>query len=153
MHRDLVPVAVASGGLTTASTAYTAGDQVGTQFTFAGCARATGGTGRIVGITLLDVNDIVGAYDVVIFNSTATAATDNAAFAVSDGDAAKIIDLVQLAGAVDIGNNRLVKSGPISVPYNCSGGTSLYAMLICRFAHTFFAAATDLTLTLWLERD
>lgn len=153
LHRDLVRVQVPSSGITTATTAYSAGDQVGTLFTVANAARAAGGTGRLVGITLLDDNDVIGPYDVVLFRASVTLAADNAAFAISDAAAASLIAVVPLSGAWDLGNNRLAQAHSLSVPYDCSGGTSLYAALITRAGHTFFAAADDLTLTVHLERD
>lgn len=152
-RRDLVRVAVNSGGLTTSVTAYTAGDQVGTQFTIAGVARASGGTGTIVGVTLTDANDIIGAYDVIFTRASITLATDNAAYAISDADALNVIGISQLAGAFDIGNNRVAQAFNLAIPYDCSGGTSLFAGLICRVGHTFFTAATDLQLTVWVERN
>jgi hypothetical protein len=67
-HKDAVRIAVLSAGLTIATTAYTAGDQVGTMFTFANAARVTGGTGLITGITLSDESDIIGVLpDACIF--------------------------------------------------------------------------------------
>lgn len=152
-HRDVLRVQVTSAGLTTATTSYTAGDQVGNLFTIANAARATGGTGRIVGVTLLDDADIIGPYDVVFFRSSVTLASDNAAFAISDADAAEIIAVVPLSGAWDLGNNRIGQAHSISIPYDCSGGTSLYASLITRAAHTFFSATDDLTLQVFVERD
>ena len=152
-RRDLQRITVASGGLTTATTAYTAGDQVGTLFTCASAARASGGSGTIVGATLVDANDVIGAYDVAIFDSSVTLASDNAAFSISDADALKLVGIVQLAGAYDIGANRIAQAFNLAMPYVCSGGTSLYAGLICRVGHTFFAAVTNLQLTLYVERN
>ena len=152
-HRDLVRIAVDSGGLTTVTTAYTAGDQVGSQFTLANAARASGGTGTIVACTLTDANDIIGAYDVAIFRASVTLASDNAAFAISDADAKNLVAIIQLSGAWDIGNNRVAQAFNLAIPYDCSGGTSLYAGLITRYGHTFFAAVTDLQLVLWVERN
>lgn len=152
-RRDLVRVTVASGGLTTATTAYTAGDQVGTQFTIAGVARATGGAGTIVGVSLVDASDVIGPFDVVFFDSSATLAADNAAFAISDTDALKIVGLVQLSGAYDLTNNRLAQAFNIAIPYVCNGGTSIYAALITRSGHTFFGATTALQLTVYVERN
>lgn len=150
---DLLRVDVTSGGLTIATTAYTAGDQVGTQFTIANAARISGGTGRIRSVVLISAADIIGAFDVVFTNASITLAADNAAYAISDADALKIVGLVPLAGAYDIGNNRIAQAFNLNIPYNCSGGTSLYAGLITRVGHTFFAATTDLQLTVYLERD
>lgn len=152
-RRDLQRISVASGGLTIATTAYVAGDQVGSLFTLANAARVTGGGGTIVGVTLISAADIIGAYDVVLFDSTVTLAADNAAFAISDADALDIVGLVQLAGAYDIGNNRLGQAYNLAIPYVCNGGTSLFAALITRVGHTFFAAVTDLQLIVFVERN
>lgn len=151
-RRDLLCVEVASGGLTTASTAYTAGDQVGTQFTVANAARTSGGTGTITGVSLIDAADIIGAYDVVFFNASVSLASDNAAAAVSDADALKCIGIVPLA-AYDIGNNRIAQSFNLALTYTCVGSTSLFAGLITRSGHTFFAATTDLQLRVCCERN
>lgn len=152
-HRELTRIAVDSGGLTTSVTAYTAGDQVGSQFSLTGAARASGGSGTIVAVQLISAADIIGAYDVVFSRSSITPAADNAAFAISDADAKAVIALVQLAGAFDIGNNRIAQAYNLAVPYDCSGGTTLYANLITRVGHTFFGATTDLQLCVWVERN
>ncbi len=152
-HRELIRSSTASGGLTTATTAYTAGDQVGTEFTMASCARSSGGSGTIVGCTLVDATDIIGAYDVVIFDSSTTPAADNAAASWSDTDALKVVGIIPLTGAYDTGLNRVAQAFNLAIPYVCSGGTSLYANLICRVGHTFFGATTALQLTLYVERN
>lgn len=154
-RKDLVRVSVQSGGLTTGATAYTVGDQVGTQFTVAGVARASGGSGTIVGVTLISAADTIGAFDVVFTDSTITLASDNAAYAISDADALKIVGISQLSGAYDIGNNRVAQAYNLAIPYVCSGGTSLYAGLITRsaIAATPFAAATDIQLIVYVERN
>jgi hypothetical protein len=149
---NLKRISVASAGLTTATTAYTAGDQVGTQFTFANAARASGGFGYIVGVTLVDAADIIGAYDLVLTRSSITLAADNAAYAISDAHALEIVALIQLNGAYDLGNNRIAQATNIRIPFDCSGGTSLFGGLITRSAHTFFAAVTDLQLILHIEQ-
>lgn len=153
VRRPTTRVSVASGGLTTSVTAYSAGDQVGTQFTIAGCARSSGGTGKIKSVLLLSDADIIGAYDVVFSRASMTLASDNAAYAISDADSLNVLPLVQLTGAFDIGNNRIAQAINLDIPYDCSGGTSLYAGLITRAGHTFFAAADDLTLIVCVEPD
>ena len=150
-RRGLKRVSVQSSGLTTATTAYVAGDQVGAQFTIAGAARESGGGGTIVGVMLIDAADIIGQYDVVFFDSSVTPASDNAAFAISDSDALKLVGLVPLVGAYDLGNNRVAQSFNLAIPYVLSGSTNLYACLICRSGHTFFGAATNLQLVVLLE--
>jgi hypothetical protein len=150
---DLTRIAVNSGGLTTATTAYTAGDQVGTEFTLANAARVSGGSGMIRSVVLTSAADIIGAYDVVFTRSSITLAANNAAYAISDTDALAVVGIVQLAGALDIGNNRVAAAYNLAVPYDCSGGTSLFASLITRVGHTFFAAVTDLQLQVFVERN
>lgn len=150
---DRKNISVQSGGLTTATTAYTAGDQVGTLFTIANAARASGGSGRIESVLLVSAADNIAAYDLIIFDSSVTLASDNAAFSISDADALKIVDIIPLSGAYDIGNNRIASSGPVGYPYVCSGGTSLYGALITRAAHTWFGATTDLQLMVRVQRD
>jgi len=150
--RDQIRISVASGGLTTATTSYAVGDQVGTEFALANAARATGGGGMIVGIILISAADIIGAYDVVFTDSSITLAGDNAAYAISDSDALKIIGVAQLSGALDLGNNRIAQLYSIAMPYVCAA-TTLYASLITRSAHTFFAAVNDLQLVVFLERN
>lgn len=152
-RRDLQRIAVGVTGVTTATTAYTAGDTVGTLITVANAARVTGGGGTIVGVTLIDQSDIIGAYDVVFFDSTVTLAADNAAFSISDADSLDVVGLVQLAGSFDIGGNRVAQAYNIAVPYVCNGGTSLYAALICRVGHTFFTSGALPQLNVYVERN
>jgi hypothetical protein len=154
-RRDLLRIAdsSASAELTIATTSYTAGDQVGVMFEFANAARVSGGTGMIVGCQLTSAADIIGAYDVVVCRSNITLAANNAAFAISDTDAKEVVGIIQLAGAYDLGANRIGQAFNLAVPYDCSGGTTLYAALITRAAHTFFGAHTDLQLTMWVERN
>jgi hypothetical protein len=157
--RNLFRIAVTSAGLTIATTNYTAGDQVGTQFSFANASRVSGGYGRIVSVMLINAHlsstgaEVIGTYDVVFTRSSITLATDNAAYAISDADACTIVGMAQLTGAYDIGNNRIAFAHGISIPYDCSGGTTLYASLITRSAHVFFTQVGDLQLVLFVERE
>lgn len=152
-RRGLTRVTATTSGLTTASTAYSAGDQVGALMTLSDMGRASGGSGIITGVVLISAADIIGAYDVVLFDASVTLAADNAAFAISDADALKIVAIAQLAGAYDIGNNRVAQLFNCAIPYVCSGGAHLYAALITRLGHTFFAATTDMQLNVYAERN
>jgi hypothetical protein len=152
-HRDLLRIAVTSAGLTTATTAYVAGDQVGTQFTIANAARISGGSGTLIGLELTSAADIIGAYDLVLTRASITLASDNAAYAISDADALNVIGVVQMYTVYDITNNRVAQAWNLAIPYDCSGGTSLYGGLVNRAGHTFFGATTDLQLTAWVERN
>lgn len=147
----LVRVSVQSSGLTTASTAYVAGDQLGNQFTFAGCARKSGGTGFIRGVMIIDAADVIGPVDLVVTRSSVTLAADNAPYAISDADALNVVAVIQTVGSFDIGNNRVCQAFNLAIPYDCSGGTSLFGGLITRAGHTFFGAATNIQVILFVE--
>lgn len=152
-RRDLVMFDIAVSGVTTATTAYTAGDQVGSQITLTGAARISGGTGTIVGAVLIDRSDIISAYDIVFHDSSITPASDNAAYAISDADALKTVGMVQLTGGYDIGNNRIAQAYNIAMPFKCSGSANLYCTLITRFGHTFFTSGSEPYLRVYVERN
>lgn len=155
-RRDLVRVSIQHAGtLTTAATPYAAGDQLGGLWTITGAARKSGGGGVITGVVVVSAADTIGAMDIVFFDSSVTLAANDAAFDISDADALKVVALVQLAGAYDLGQNRIAQAYNLAVPYVLSGSTSLYAALITRYAipATPFAANTNLQLIVYLERN
>lgn len=139
-------------GLTTATTAYTSGDVLGSLLTFTSMARASGGRGRITGAVLLDDGDIISGVDLFLFSATVTFGTDNAAPSISDADAANCVGIIQLPAAIDVGASRIASAHSIAVPYACAA-TSLFVAMVTRSDHTFFAAADDLHLTLFYELD
>jgi hypothetical protein len=151
-RRDVQRISVAVSG--TSTTAYTAGDQVGTMCTIANAARISGGTGMIVGVAVQGYNDSMGSWDVVFFdNSAVTLAADNAAFNLAtDADILESVAVVPLAGSYDLGANRVAQAFNLAVPYYCSGGTSLYAALITRAGFTN-AAGETLQLVVYVERN
>lgn len=151
-EKDQLRISVTSAGLTTATTAYTAGDTLGTLFTIPKAARIYGGVGAVTNVTLIDAADIIGPVDVILFTGSVTLAADNAAFAISDADALKIVGVVPLSGAFDIGNNRVCQSTNLYLPYVCDG-TALYAGLMTRSGHTFFGAVGNLQLIVTVERN
>lgn len=152
-RRDLVMIDVAVTGVTTATTAYVAGDQIGAQITLANAARASGMGGTIVGAVLIDRSDIMGPVDLVFTDSSITLAGDNAAYAISDADSLKLVALVQLSGAYDLTNNRIAQAYNIAIPYVCAGSTSLYCSIITRIGHTFFTSGSEPQLRIYVERN
>lgn len=152
---DLAKLSNTSANLTVATTNYTTGDQTGSIFVLPNAARLSNGGGTIVGVTLIDSSDVIGAMDVVVFDSNVTLAADNATFSISDPDANKIIALIPLAGATDIGNNRIAQSFNLAVPYVCSGGNTLYAALITRSNNSFYSNSgnTSLLLNVYVEKN
>lgn len=144
-------VQVTSGGLTTATTAYTTGDQVGTQFTVANAALATGGGGYIEAAWVNDETAIVGNLRLWVFNASVTPASDNAAFSISDADAEKLAcPPIELGPALSAGlSNTPYWIG--SMPFVASA-TSLFVLIQTLSGHTFFGATTSLKLNLLIAR-
>lgn len=152
-RQDVQAISVNSTGISTATT-YASGDQVGTIFNLTDAARTIGGTGSILGISLLDKSDVIGSVDVVLLSTTITLAADNAAFSITDADAENVVEVVSLNYAMDLGGQRFARLMGMNVPYKCNGGTSLYAALITRTANSPFAAGvTGLRLTVYVARD
>lgn len=150
-HLRMVRLAASVAGAST-GTAYTAGDQVGSEFSLASAVRYSGGTGRILGVSLVDKSDVIGAYDIIFTKSSITLAGDNSAWAISDTHAQEIIELISLGGAVDIGNNRFSRAMGLAIPFKCDA-TTLYASLITREGHAAFGASTDLYLQVYVDQD
>jgi hypothetical protein len=142
-------IATALAGLDNAS--YAANDTLGDLITVSNAARASGGSGYIVGVLLIDASDTLGAVDVLFFDSSVSLGTDNAAYAISDSDALKLVGIVPLAGPYDIGNNRVAQAYNISVPFVCSGSANLYASLYARGGSGAFPNANDMTLVVFVQ--
>lgn len=146
----IVPVSVTSAGLTNST--YASGDQLGNQFTFAGAARATAGSGRVANALLIDKADVLGAVDMYLFNATVTPAADNAANAWSDADMAKCVGIIRFSTFDDSANNRILQATNCPVQYVCAA-TSLFGCLVTRTANAAIPNATDIIVTLLLALD
>lgn len=147
---DVQVISVAIAGATNVT--YASGEQVGTIFTLANAARASGGTGEILNIAVIDASDVMGAVDVVFFRQSVTLASDNAAFAISDADALHLIDMVP-CGPADIGNNRIASARNVGLAYSCTGSTSLFAAIITRSANGGITPATNWQLVVTVRRN
>lgn len=150
-HPTLSRIQVQSAGLTTATTAYVAGDQLGTQLTFANASRASGQGGTIRTATLLNANSIVGAVDLFLFDRSVTVATDNAANSFSDADMAFCLGVLSFPVPVTSGANSLSTIEFSGLSFTTSA-TSLFGAMVTRSGHTFFSAVTDLTVSLVIEQ-
>lgn len=133
-----------SAGLTTASTAYVANDQLGTIITLANAAASSGGFGVITSVRLLDKAKVLGAVELLFFRATVTLAADNAAFDVSDAD----MDVDFLGSLIvpqgsDGTSNRVATLPSTWLDYDCAA-TSLFMALKTLTGHTFFGAVGDI---------
>ena len=154
IQRQPFAVTVTSAGLTTAATAYVAGDMAGTQWTFAGMAAASGGQGLITGCTIRS-NSLqpVNSFLLYLFDRSVTQAADNAANSWSDADMAFCQAILEIP-PMKVSALNLANSISFAQPYKCNA-TSLFGGLVSvgAIAATPFAAATDMTITLFGYQD
>jgi hypothetical protein len=154
--QQTVRIQVNSAGLTTVTTSYTSGDQLGTELTFAGAASITGWGGVIVGATLIDKALKVNTGDVELwlFNAASTPASDNAAADWSDANILNLEGIIKFATADWRTNasNAVNNQQNLAIGYGCAA-TSLFGSLVTRQANGVFSAVTDLTVILHVVRD
>lgn len=148
----VVQLTATSSGLTTSTTNYSDGDQVGTIFTLANAVRASGGTGTISGAVLIDKAAVLNAVDIYLWDRSVTLASDNTANGVSDSDALFCQGVIHLASPGTTANNRIASLGGIGQPFKCNA-TSLFASIVARATTTFFSSSTDLVLMFQVNQD
>lgn len=150
----LAEVTATAAGLTTATTAYTAGDMLGSIWSFTSAVATAGGLGYIMGALLEDDSDVIGAVDIYLFNASVTQAADNAANSWSDADAAKCVGVISLPYPYDSALNREAVWYGVA-PFKVTGGaTTLFACFVTRSANAVFASgATALHATLYIDQQ
>lgn len=131
--------------------AYTAKDAVGALMTFSNAARAAGGSIRVAAVQVVDKAQQMKDMDLILFDRTITAPTDNAIFAPSDTEVGYIL------GVVPIGTGHYADFSTNSTAHrevNIEGvlnGTDLFGVLVARGTPTF-VATTDIVVTVTVER-
>lgn len=146
---NLATLPVASTGLTTATTAYADGDQLGALMTF---TMATA-TGIITGAVLTDKSNIVGAVDAFIYDRSVTLAADNAPDSISDADSFFKLGVIPFPQPTPQSLNRGGHVDSLGIAYVANATTVICVQLVTRSGHTFFGAAGDLQLRLLYSKD
>jgi hypothetical protein len=140
---------VPSAGLTTATTAYTAGDQLGAEMTFA-VGRSTVRGAVITDALLFDRAKVVGAVDLYLFQTASTPAGDNAPNAWAD--TVIPIGIISFGTPVASANNSVARpTDGVPLVVKGSASVNVFGVLVTRAAHTFFGAVTDLVVVLGFE--
>ena len=140
---------VTSAGLTTSVTAYTSGDQVGTEIDM-GFAVPIKQVITIVGLVVVDAGNVLVDHDLYFFNAATTPAADNAAASWSDADMAKICTVVNLtADNASALNKTITWEG--RKPFVLDSGNALKVNIVTRSGNSFFVAATDVTIRAFVE--
>lgn len=127
-----------------AAAPYAIGDQFGTLVTLTSAANASGRGGKITGVSMSDGDDLITAMDVYFFCASPSLAADNAAFTLSaDADADNILWIARMTLFEDLPlNKKCTQLVGVSIPYFCSGGTSLYAAFRTQTAYTLVSTAS-----------
>ena len=131
---------------------YAAKDAIGGLYTFSNAARYSGGSGRLLAVTVVDKDQEKADMDLVLFRATFTAPTDNAVFDPTD---AELLDCI---GWVPIGSGMYADFNDNSVAHvDCNvaftlAGTDLFAAMVSRGTPTY-TATSDLVVTLTIAQD
>lgn len=141
--RALKHVEVDLTSLTTATTAYVAGDIISTPFTLANAASASGGSGVIRRVNLVDPSKVLGETTLYLFNGDATLSfIDNAAFLPVTVDQRKIKGRIDIDSPETFSSSYLATSLTVDVPYTLNGVSTLKGALMTREVPSgFFGAA------------
>jgi len=131
--------------------AYTAKDAVGGLLTFANAVRETGSSGVLMGVTVIDASQQRPSLELVLFDRTFTASTDNAIFDPTDADLANCLGVVAINSWADFNDNSVATVSGVSLPIVLSG-TSLFGQLLTRGTPTF-VATTDITVIVQILED
>lgn len=134
--------------------AYSANDAVGGLLTFTDAAMlGGGGNGAVLdSVTIIDRAKQSIQLDLVLFDRTFTATTDNDAFDPTDADLANAIGAVKIVDWFAFNDNSMgVKTG-IGLPIELAdAGSSLFGQLVTRGTPTY-AAVGDITVILGIIR-
>lgn len=154
LRQSIVSVAVTP---TISTTIYAAGDAVGGLLTFANAARTTGFPIRITDVVIIDRDQELAPFDLVLFDRTFTATADNAVFAPSDADMANCVGVIEIV-ANDYHNfsTNAVAHWPETTAGNRGlsvvlNGTDLFGQLVARSTPTY-TATSDLTVKVIVEQ-
>ncbi|WP_084581779.1 hypothetical protein [Sphingomonas azotifigens] len=140
-------VLTAPGGTpAVATTAYAAGNVVGSLLTFTGAARAAAGSGLIQAASVLSKSVQTAALDLLIFsaNPSASTFTDKATVAINAADLDKLVGVIHLTDWSALGTASIAQAIGGGLPFKLAAGTSLYGVLVARAAMTL-ASTSDLT--------
>jgi hypothetical protein len=145
---------IVSPTITVSTSVYEAGDCVGGKLTLTDAVRASGGSGVLQTITIVDSSNINPALEIIIFNSNPTAATltDGSAIAFST-DVSKVIQRIPVYASdyTTVGGVAIATITPGMI-VQAVGSANLYAALNAVAAHDF-VAATDLQVKFGFLQD
>lgn len=144
------PSVVVSATPTLDTSIYASGDSLHTTvISFANAVRATGGTGTIRKMVIIDKDVQSIALELWLFSATVTPAAANAAHSISDADAALCIGVIPSGTYYASALNSIAVSSP-TLPILVAA-TTLFGILVTRGTPTY--TASGLTIALQISQD
>lgn len=133
--------------------AYTAKDALGALLTFSNAARASGGSILIQSATLVDKDQLFTNVDLVLFDRTFTAPTDNAIFAPTDAELLNCVGVIPFytGDYADFSTNAVATKPAVGLECLLNG-TDLFGALVNRGTPTY-ASTSSLVITLTILQD
>lgn len=137
------------------ATAYTANDTISDStttpttggFTFSNVCRISGGSGIGTDLYVLSNDTAALAGKVLVYDSAVTAANDNAAEAISDADAAKLVAEIPFTLAARA-NNASAHIQNLNFGYTCAGSANLRFLVVATGGTLTTASANTYTFRL-----
>lgn len=125
---------------------YASGDCLHTAvLSFLNAVYASGGTGTIKKLVVVDADLQSVAGELWLFNATVTPAAANAAHSISDADAAKCVGVIPFGPYYASALNSVSVATP-SLPFRITTGTTLFGILVTRGTPTYTAAGLQVSL-------
>ncbi len=133
--------------------AYADGDVLAATQELTNAVRASGGTGVIQSIGLIDDDDQGQALDIVILDSNVSIGTENAAVSIADGDADNILGIVQVTASdyIDLVNSQWAQAVFDAIVVSPASGTSLWIAAISRGTGTYTASGVTIRFGILLD--
>lgn len=133
--------------------AYTAKDAIGALMTFSNAARFSGGSCRLDAVQIEDKAQQMKDLDLVLFDRSITAPTDNAVFDPTDAELANCVGVVNIGAGMyaDFNDNSVAVVNNVGLEIVLNG-TDLFGVLVARGTPTF-VATTDIVVTLTILQD
>lgn len=136
------------------TTPYSNGDVVGSKIPLANAARVAGGTGWIDSVRLNFKADQTDQYDVLIFKAdpSGTTFTDNGVLALAAADYDKLIGVVHVTDATNLGTPSIIQALNVNLGFDLSSGTTLWAVIVSRGAPSMLSTS-DLSISVGIVQN
>lgn len=137
--------------------AYSAKDAVGGVMTFANAVRVAGGSCTLDAVQLVDKGSQQKELDLILFDRTITAITDNAVFDPTDTELGYVVAVVTIGilDYRDFNDNSVAHRGGLGTPIVLNG-TDLFGVLVARGSAAglpTYTSTSDIVVTLTITQD